>query len=381
MPGVAIVDEQFGSLARYRAGVFIGLSKGCQNMIDEILRNAVKENASDIHIQADMRPMFRINTVIQPSEFPVISAQAVPRIAQEILGERRWADFEKRRDIDFSYEMPGVGRFRANIHFQRNTVALAIRTIESSIRTLEELFLPEIVAKLTHLPRGLVLVTGPTGCGKSTTLAAMIDAINRRDSGHIITLEDPIEYAFKNDRCIIEQREVGSDVPDFASGLRHVIRQDPDTIFVGEMRDLETTSAVITAAETGHLVLSTLHTINAPQTVARIIDIYPSDQQNHVRSMLANSLQAVISQTLLRRQDQPGMIPAVEIMICNSAVKSCIRENRIFEIPNVIETSRAIGMQSLDSAIKQLYSNGYISREDAIAHAAHPEKLDKALVA
>jgi twitching motility protein PilT len=350
-------------------------------MIDEILRKAVKEKASDIHIQADMPPMFRINTVIQASEFPVVSSMAAPRMAQEILGDRRWAEFEKRRDIDFSYEMPGVGRFRVNVHFQRNTVALAIRTIDTSNRTLEELFLPEIVSKLTLLPHGLVLVTGSTGCGKSTTLSGMIDIINRRDSGHIVTLEDPIEYAFKNDKCVIEQREVGSDVPDFASGLRHVLRQDPDTIYVGEMRDLETTSAVITAAETGHLVLSTLHTINAPQTVARIIDIYPSDQQNHIRSMLANSLQAVISQTLIRRHDEPGMIPAVEVMICNAAVKSCIRENRIYEIPNVIETSRAIGMQSLDSAIKQLYANGYISREDAIAQAAHPEKLDKAFVA
>ena len=208
----------------------------------------------------------------------------------------------------------------------------------------------------------------------------MIDAINRREPGHIITLEDPIEYAFISNKSTIEQREVGSDVPSFASGLRHALRQDPDVILVGEMRDLETIGAAITAAETGHLVFSTLHTVNAPQTIERIIDIYPSDQQNQIRSMLANTLQAVISQTLFKRIDQPGMIPGVEIMLCTPAVRNCIRENRIFEIPNIIATSRALGMQTLDSSIKQLYVNGYISREDAIAQAAHPEKLERALV-
>jgi twitching motility protein PilT len=249
------------------------------------------------------------------------------------------------------------------------------------VRPIEQLFLPEICNKLTYLPRGLILVTGGTGSGKSTTLAGMIDAMNKREPIHIITLEDPIEYAFQNNKATIEQREVGNDVPDFAGGLRHVLRQDPDVILVGEMRDLETTSAAITAAETGHLVLSTLHTVNAPQTIERIIDIYPSDQQNQIRSMLANTLQAVISQTLFKRIDQPGMIPGVEIMLCTPAVRNCIRENRIFEIPNIIATSRQLGMQTLDDSIKQLYVNGYISREDAISQAAHPEKLDRALVA
>jgi twitching motility protein PilT len=209
----------------------------------------------------------------------------------------------------------------------------------------------------------------------------MIDCLNKREAIHIITMEDPIEYAFINNKATIEQREVGNDVPDFSDGLRHVLRQDPDVILVGEMRDLETTSAAITAAETGHLVLSTLHTVNAPQTIERIIDIYPSDQQNQIRSMLSNTLQAVISQTLFKRVDQPGMIPGVEIMLCTPAVRNCIRENRIFEIPNIIATSRALGMQTLDDSIKQLYVNGYISREDAVAQAAHPEKLDRALVA
>ncbi len=285
------------------------------------------------------------------------------------------------RDADFSYEIPGVGRFRVNAHYQRNSIAIAIRTINDKVRPIEQLFLPEIVHKLTHLPRGLILVTGPTGSGKSTTLAAMVDAINRRESGHIITLEDPIEYAFISNKSCIEQREVGADVPNFASGLRHALRQDPDVILVGEMRDLETTGSAITAAETGHLVFSTLHTVNAPQTIERIIDIYPSDQQNQIRSMLSNTLQAVICQTLFRRMDQPGMVPAVEVMLCTPAVRNCIRENRVFEIPNVVETSRALGMQTLDSSIKQLFVNGYISKEDAIAQAAHPEKLERSIAA
>ncbi len=351
------------------------------SLLNDILRNAVQVKASDIHINVGLPPLFRIHTVMTPTDFPVITPEGATRLAKEMMNEQRWADFERDRDADFSYEIPGVSRFRVNAHFQRRSVALAFRTINDKIRPIEELFLPEIVNKLTHLPRGLILVTGPTGSGKSTTLAGMVDAINNREQGHIITLEDPIEYAFVSNKCCIEQREVGSDVPNFAGGLRHVLRQDPDTILVGEMRDLETVAAAITAAETGHLVFSTLHTVNAPQTIERIIDVYPANEQNQIRSMLANTLQAVISQTLFRRADQPGMIPALEIMLCTPAVRNCIRENRIFEIPNIIETSRALGMQTLDSSIKQLYVNGYISREDAVAQAAHPEKLDRALVA
>ncbi len=351
------------------------------SMLQDILRNAVQTKASDVHINVGLPPLFRIHTVVAPSDFPIVTPEGATRLAKEMMDERRWAEFEEKRDADFSYEIPGLSRFRVNAHYQRKSIAIAIRTINDKIRPIEQLFLPEIVSKLTYLPRGLILVTGPTGSGKSTTLAAMIDAINRRESGHIITLEDPIEYAFVSNKSCIEQREVGEDVPTFASGLRHALRQDPDVILVGEMRDLETSGSAITAAETGHLVMSTLHTVNAPQTIERIIDIYPSDQQNQIRSMLANTLQAVISQTLFKRADQPGMIPALEIMLCTPAVRNCIRENRIFELPNVIETSRALGMQTLDSSIKQLYVNGYITREDAIAQASHPEKLDRALVA
>jgi twitching motility protein PilT len=351
------------------------------SLINDILRNAVQAKASDIHLMVGSPPLFRIHTVVTPTDFPVVTPEGSLRICKEMVGDARWEAFQKVRDADFSYEIPGLSRFRVNAHYQRNSAAMAFRTINDKVRPLEQLLLPDICNKLTYLPRGLILVTGPTGSGKSTTLAAMIDSINRREQGHIITLEDPIEYAFVSNKCAIEQREVGADVPSFASGLRHVLRQDPDTILVGEMRDLETVSAAITAAETGHLVFSTLHTVNAPQTIERIIDVYPADEQNQIRSMLANTLQAVISQTLFKRADQPGMVPAIEVMLCTPAVRNCIRENRIFEISNVIETSRALGMQTLDSSIKQLFVNGFVTREDAIAQAAHPEKLERALAA
>ena len=278
--------------------------------LNNILKTAVESKASDVHITVGQPPLFRIHTVVAPSEFPVITPEGSVELAKAMMSERQWKGFDELRDADFSYEISGVGRFRVNAHYQRKSVAISIRTINDKVRPIEQLFLPEIVNKLTYLPRGLVLVTGPTGSGKSTTLAAMVDAINRREAGHIITLEDPIEYAFISAKSCIEQREIGSDCPSFSSGLRHALRQDPDVILVGEMRDLETVGSAITAAETGHLVFSTLHTVNAPQTIERIIDVYPSDEQNQIRSMLANTLQAVISQTLFKRIDQPGMIPA-----------------------------------------------------------------------
>jgi twitching motility protein PilT len=349
--------------------------------LGQILKAAGDAKASDVHLNAGMPPLFRVNTVVAPAALAPITAQMTEQFARSMMTDQRWSEFQQRRDSDFSFELPGVGRFRVNVHFQRGSVALSLRAINPTVRPLETLFLPQIVEQLARLPRGLILVTGGTGSGKSTTLAAMIDDINRRERGRIITLEDPIEYLLTSDKSCIEQREVGSDVPDFASGLRHVLRQDPDVIFVGEMRDLETTSAAITAAETGHLVLSTLHTASAAQTVDRIIDIYPSSQQNQVRAMLANSLQAVISQTLFYRKDQPGMIPAVEVLICNAAVRNCIRENRVFEIPNIIETSKALGMVSMDASIKQLVMNGYVSREDALAAATQPERMKSSLAA
>jgi twitching motility protein PilT len=224
-----------------------------------------------------------------------------------------------------------------------------------------------------------VLVTGHTGSGKSTSLAAMIGLSTARTSKRIITLEDPVEYLLENKSCMIEQREMGSDCTSFASGLRHALRQDPDIILVGEMRDLETTSSTITAAETGHLVFSTLHTVNASQTVERIIDIYPASQQNQIRAMLSNTLQAVISQTLFRRVDKPGMVPCVEILLCTSAVRNCIRENRVYEIPNIIETSRRLGMQSMDHSIQQMYMEGFLDRDEAIMRSSNPGKMEKLL--
>jgi twitching motility protein PilT len=349
--------------------------------LDELLKRALERGASDIHVVSCHRPIFRIHTELVDAEFDVVGPEQAVALVKEMVGTRRYAQFLRRRDLDFSAEVPGMGRFRVNAHFQRDTVAIAFRAIPSKVPPLAGLNLPPVVSSFTDLPRGLVLVTGETGAGKSTTLAAMIDAMNHKYGYHVITLEDPIEYEQQPDKCIIEQREVGSDVPSFASGLRHVLRQDPDIILVGEMRDLETTSAAITAAETGHLVLSTLHTQSASQTVERIIDIYPAEQQNQIRAMLSNTLQAVVSQTLFKRSDRPGMIPAAEVLICTNAVRSCIRENRVFEIPNIIQTGAAKGMVTLDQCIKGLYLNGRISREDALSKANLRDWMNQSLSA
>ncbi len=349
--------------------------------LNTILKTAMEMDASDIHLISGHPPMARVHTVMMALDYPVLTPESALRMVQHMAKEEQLKTFNKIKDADFSYEVPGLGRYRVNAHMQRQTVGIAMRAIKTKIPPLKDLTLPEVISRLTYLPRGLVLVTGDTGSGKSTTLAAMIDAMNKRYHKHIITLEDPIEYSLVSDKCVIEQRELGADTPSFASGLRHVLRQDPDIILVGEMRDLETTAAAITAAETGHLVLSTLHTVNASQTIERIIDMYPADQQNQIRSMLANTLQAVISQTLFKRIDRKGMVPAVETMLCTPAVRNLIRENRAFEIPNVIETNRQLGMNSLDNAIAELYFNGQISKEDAVSQAAYPEKLERALAA
>ncbi|MDX2146188.1 MAG: type IV pilus twitching motility protein PilT [Planctomycetota bacterium] len=349
--------------------------------LHEILRVAQEQDASDIHLIAGQPPVVRIHQVMTPMEFPVITPDQARKMFEQMAPKEAQATFEKIKDADFSYFVPGLSRYRVNAHMQKGAIGMAMRAIKTKVPPLEKLNLPEVISRLTYLPRGLVLVTGDTGSGKSTTLAAMIEAMNTRYAKHIITLEDPVEYSFESKKCVLEQRELGADMPSFASGLKHALRQDPDIILVGEMRDLETTALAISAAETGHLVLSTLHTVNASQTVERIIDMYPGGQQNQIRSMLSNTLQAVISQTLFSRIDRPGMVPAVEILLCTPAVRNLIREARTFEIPNVIETSRAIGMKTLDSAIAELYFNGLISKEDAIASAAHPDKLERQLAA
>ncbi len=349
--------------------------------IKTILAAAIENRASDVHINVGMPPVFRRDTELIATEYPPVTNQDARAMVQAIVGPERMKKFEENRDIDFSTSIGGGHRFRVNAHFQRDSIAIAFRVIPHQVFKLDDLHLPPIIKELTDLPRGLVLVTGHTGSGKSTTLAAMLGLINSRCSKRIITLEDPVEYLLENDRCMIEQREIGSDCPNFASGLRHALRQDPDIIMVGEMRDLETTSFTITAAETGHLVFSTLHTINAPQSIERIIDIYPAGQQNQVRTMLANTLQAVISQTLFKRIDQPGMVPCTEILLCTSATRNCIRENRIYEIPNIIETSRRLGMQTLDCSIAEMYFKGFIDREEAIIRSSNPGKMERVLAA
>jgi len=349
--------------------------------LESILRTASESGASDVHIVSEMPPMMRVNTIMTPMDAPVLSAETVRSMIENMLNKEQLLVFEQQRDVDYSYEIGGLARYRVNAHQHREGTAMALRVIKTKVPPLDVLGLPEIISRLTYLPRGLVLVTGDTGSGKSTTLAAMIEQMNERYRKHIITLEDPIEYTFKSKKCLLEQRELFNDMPSFASGLKHALRQDPDIILVGEMRDLDTSSLAISAAETGHLVLSTLHTVNAAQTVERIIDMYPAGQQNQIRAMLSNTLQAVVSQTLFSRIDKPGMVPACEIMLCTPAVRNLIRENRTYEIPNVIETNRQIGMVSLDSAIAELYFNGLISREDAIAQAAYPDKLERQLAA
>jgi twitching motility protein PilT len=314
-------------------------------------------------------------------DMPEVTQDMAKQLVVQMVGQEKFATFEQKRDLDFSTTIDDGSRFRVNAHWQKETIAISFRAISNKIPDIDNLHLPPIVKELTDLPRGLVLVTGHTGSGKSTTLASMINVVNLKYRKRIITMEDPIEYMLENKSCMIEQREIGSDCPTFASGLKHALRQDPDVILVGEMRDLETTSSTITAAETGHLVLSTLHTINASQTVERIIDIYPPSQQNQIRAMLSNTLQAVISQTLFKRVDKPGMVPCVEIMLCTSAVRNCIRENRVYEIPNIIETSRRMGMQTMDFSIQQMYLAGFIEREEAILRSSNPGKMERALPA
>jgi len=345
----------------------------------EMLAESIKHEASDVHINIEMPPIMRINTELVVMELPALNEPDIMQMIEDMIGAEKVKKFMETRDIDFSTRLDDGNRFRVNARFQQGSPAISFRVISSNIPSIDDLHLPPIVKDLTNLPRGLILVTGHTGSGKSTTLASMTSEINRIYKKRIVTLEDPIEYALENDGCMVEQREIGSDCKSFASGLKHVLRQDPDIILVGEMRDLETTSSTITAAETGHLVFSTLHTVNASQTVDRIIDIYPSGQQNQIRSMLANTLQAVISQTLFKRIDQPGMVPSTEILLCNSAVKTCIREGRTFEIPNIIETSRQIGMQTMDYSIADNYFKGYIDREEAIARSSSPSSMEKAL--
>ncbi|ASA97804.1 type IV pilus twitching motility protein PilT [Anoxybacillus flavithermus] len=331
--------------------------------VDAMLRAAFELKASDIHLTVGIPPIFRINGDLKRYGQDVLSPTDTEQMAKAIVPEHMWTRFETDGELDLSYSLSGVSRFRVNVFKQRGCISLAIRIVPTKIPTLDELQLPDVLKKMVAKPQGLILVTGPTGSGKSTTLAAMIDYMNKTMRKHIITLEDPIEYVHKHDSCIIDQREVGTDTSSFANGLRAALRQDPDVILVGEMRDLETIQTAVTAAETGHLVFGTLHTSSAPATIDRIIDVFPPEQQGQIRIQLATVLVSIISQRLFPRAQNNGRIAATEILINNAAVANLIRNGKTHQIPSIMQTSRALGMHTLETSIKELVQQGLIAKE------------------
>lgn len=331
--------------------------------VDAMLRAAFELKASDIHLTVGIPPIFRINGDLKRYGQDVLSPTDTEQMAKAIVPEHMWTRFETDGELDLSYSLSGVSRFRVNVFKQRGCISLAIRIVPTKIPSLDELQLPDVLKKMVAKPQGLILVTGPTGSGKSTTLAAMIDYMNKTMRKHIITLEDPIEYVHKHDSCIIDQREVGTDTSSFANGLRAALRQDPDVILVGEMRDLETIQTAVTAAETGHLVFGTLHTSSAPATIDRIIDVFPPEQQGQIRIQLATVLVSIISQRLFPRAQNNGRIAATEILINNAAVANLIRNGKTHQIPSIMQTSRALGMHTLETSIKELVQQGLIAKE------------------
>ncbi|WP_042345581.1 type IV pilus twitching motility protein PilT [Bacillus massiliigorillae] len=339
-----------------------------QHNVDYLLRAAFELKASDIHMTVGVPPIVRINGDLKKYGKEVLSPQDTEAMAMHIMPKGMENVFKEKGELDFSYALPGVSRYRVNIYHQRGCIALSVRIVPTKIPTIEELELPAILKSIASKPQGLVLVTGPTGSGKSTTLAAMIQYMNNTMSKHIITLEDPIEYLHKHNTCIIDQREVGYDTNNFANGLRASLRQDPDIILVGEMRDLETVRTAITAAETGHLVLATLHTSSAPATIDRIIDVFPPSQQQQIRIQLASVLVSIVSQRLFPRIDQTGRKAATEIMMNNSAIANLIRNEKVHQIISVMQTSRAQGMHTIDSSITELMNAGIISKEIALPY-------------
>lgn len=345
--------------------------------IDILLKDAVERNCSDIHITVGRPPTIRKNGMMVPLEgYPVLSPEDTRLIATQILdnAEKR-SVLEKEGDVDSSYVICGTGRFRVNTYKQRASYGLAIRVLNHEIPTIASLNLPQSLVELANKPRGLVLVTGPTGSGKSTTLAAMINHINQTRQGHILTIEDPIEYLHKHGNCLIHQREIGEDTPSFSRALRSALREDPDVILLGEMRDLETIQAAITAAETGHLVLSTLHTKGAATTVDRIIDIFPSVQQRQIRIQLANVLEGVITQNLVKKADQTGRVLAMEILMMNDAVRHMIRDEKIHQINSTMQLGIQQGMQPMDYHLASLVKKGSITLEEAKNNALKQEDL------
>ena len=345
--------------------------------IDELLRMLVTQQGSDLHIKCGEPPIYRIHGQLVRTSLPVMSADDTKVLLYEILNDERRQKYEQTYQLDMSYSIPGVSRFRVNVFKQKNAVGAVLRVIPLLIKTIDELSLPQIMKRVSLLPRGLVLVTGPTGSGKSTSLAAMIDFINENRSCNIITIEDPIEFLHRDKKACVNQREVGIDTHSFAGALKHVMRQNPDIILVGEMRDLETISLAITAAETGHLVMATLHTADAAQTVDRIIDVFPPAQQQQVRLQLSTTLQAIFSQTLLPRTDGKGRVVAFEVLTCTPALRSIIREGKTHQIYSNIQSGGKFGMVTLDSCLKEFYLKGLVTLEDAMAKSSNPIEFER----
>jgi len=344
----------------------------------EVLLEVLDRRASDLHITAGTPPMLRVRGRLAPMEgYPVLTPTDTREIVYSILSDSQRQKFENNWQLDFAYQIPGKARFRVNAYFQRSAVGAAFRLIPFDVVPLETLGLPPVVAEFANRPRGLVLVTGPTGSGKSTTLASLIDVINATREEHIMTIEDPIEFLHKHKKCMVNQRELGSDAMSFADALKGALRQDPDVILVGEMRDLETIGTAITAAETGHLVFATLHTQDTPQTIDRIIDVFPSEQQGQVRAQLAVALQGIMTQTLLPTADGAGRTVAAEVLVPTPAVRNLIREGKSHQIYSVLQTGGAQGMQTMDAALSQLVRAGKITRQLAESRAHSVEELKR----
>lgn len=348
--------------------------------IEEMLRIAKEAGASDLHITVGVPPKMRVNGKLLTMNFDKMLPNDTRQLLTEIMNEKQLAYFEERGEHDMSFSIPNLGRYRVNAYKQRGSVAIALRLVGTRVPSPEELGVPDSVIDLYQRKRGLVLVTGPTGSGKSTTLAAIIDKINNNRECHVITLEDPIEYLHQHKLSMVNQREIGLDSQSYANALRAALREDPDVILVGEMRDFETISVAITAAETGHLVLSTLHTIGAASTVDRIIDVFPPHQQQQVRVQFANVLEAVISQQLIPKADDSGRVAAFEVLHANQAVRNLIRESKSHQLKTIMQTNRKMGMITMDEAIQQLYMEKKITREMAIQFAQDPDTLQNKLL-
>ena len=342
--------------------------------ITELLAFSAKQGASDLHLSAGLPPMIRVDGDVRRINLPPLDHKQVHALIYDIMNDKQRKDFEEFLETDFSFEVPGVARFRVNAFNQNRGAGAVFRTIPSKVLTMEDLGLGEVFRKITDVPRGLVLVTGPTGSGKSTTLAAMLDYLNSNKYHHILTIEDPIEFVHESKKCLVNQREVHRDTHGFSEALRSALREDPDIILVGEMRDLETIRLALTAAETGHLVFGTLHTTSAAKTIDRVVDVFPAEEKSMVRSMLSESLQAVISQTLLKKIGG-GRVAAHEIMIGTPAIRNLIREDKVAQMYSAIQTGGALGMQTLDACLKTLVSKGLVSRDSAREKAKSPENF------